>query len=233
MQGSQCLSLGMKILLVEDEAELATSVQRYLAQEHMVCEWAPSYAEAMDKLAAFDYDMLVLDLMLPDGDGLSVLRALRDRELETGVLIVSAKNALDDKLRGFDWGADDYLTKPFHLPELNARLKAYFRRKHMGGQEVIRLDALEMLPEAREVRYDGNRLDLTGKEFDLLLYFLSNRGRVLTKQAIAEHLWGDYVDTLDHFDFVYQHIKNLRKKLQAADAPAMLHTVYGLGYRCE
>ena len=223
----------MKILLIEDEAGLAQDIQSYLDREAVRCEWAADLESALDKLAAFDYDIVVLDLMLPDGSGLEALRSLKARGQTAGVLIISAKNALDDKLSGFELGADDYLTKPFHLPELNARLKALFRRQQFAGEALIQFGDLVIHPEERSAKVGQQPLDLTPKEFDLLVYFLANKNRVLTKQAIAEHLWGDYVDGLDHFDFVYQHIKNLRKKLAEAGMAAPISTVYGLGYKFD
>ena len=220
----------MKVLIVEDEAELLANLTGYLSQEGFVCEQAATLDAAVEKVAAFDYDIVVLDLMLPDGNGLELLRRLKQDFADTGVLIVSAKNALDDKLAGFELGADDYLTKPFHLPELVARLRALYRRRKFDGQAVIRCEELSLYPAAREARVHEQPLDLTQKEYDLLDYLLANRDRVLTKQAIAEHLWGDYVDLYDSFDFVYQHIKNLRKKLAQAGARNYIRTVYSLGY---
>ncbi|RMG59493.1 MAG: DNA-binding response regulator [Bacteroidetes bacterium] len=220
----------MKVLIVEYEAELLANLTDYLGQEGFVCEQADAFHAAVEKIAAFDYDIVVLDLMLPDGNGLELLRQLKQDFPETGVLIVSAKNALDDKLAGFELGADDYLTKPFHLPELVARLRALYRRRKFEGQPVVRFEELSLYPESREARVHDELIDLTQKEYDLLDYLLANRDRVLTKQAIAEHLWGDYVDLYDSFDFVYQHIKNLRKKLSKAGAGNYIRTVYSLGY---
>lgn len=220
----------MKVLLVEDETELLANLTGYLGQEGFVCEQAESLEAAIEKVAAFDYDIVVLDLMLPDGNGLTLLRKLKADFVDTGVLIVSAKNALDDKLKGFELGADDYLTKPFHLSELVARLRALYRRRKFEGQAVIRCHELALYPDRREALVHEVLLDLTPKEYDLLDYLLANRDRVLTKQAIAEHLWGDHVDLYDSFDFVYQHIKNLRKKLTQAGAKGYIRTVYSLGY---
>ncbi len=221
----------MKILLVEDEPELCANVGTFLRNEAVVCEIASNYGEALEKLGAFDYDIVVLDIMLPDGNGLDILRRLKQDFIETGVLIISAKNSLDDKLTGFDLGADDYLTKPFHLSELNARLKALYRRRKFKGQQLLYFEEIEINTDERKAKIKQQELDLTQKEYDLLVYFLANRNRVLTKQAIAEHLWGDYVDHYDHFDFVYQHIKNLRKKMHQAGSKPYIATVYGLGYK--
>lgn len=223
----------MKLLLVEDQAELASSIKSYFSQEGDVCEVADSFSRASEKLYAYTYDILVLDLMLPDGDGLSLLQTVKENWPETGVVIISAKNALDDKLAGLDLGADDYLPKPFHLAELNARTKAVFRRRQQEGKNLISFNEIVLNLDTYEASVHQDVLDLTRKEFELLHYFLVNRNRLLTKQAIAEHLWGDYMDTADSFDFVYQHIKNLRKKIAKADGQDYLKTVYGVGYKLK
>lgn len=220
-----------KLLLIEDEAALSQNIVAFLAREDLRCEVAFTCHEAIDKLAVYEYDLILLDITLPDGSGLDILRSVRDRLTNTGVLILSAKDSLDDKLAGFSFGADDYLTKPFHLPELNARIKAFFRRKQQQGREVIACGPLQLWPDSREVSVQEQPLDLTAKEYELLLYMLTNQNRVLTKHAIAEHLWGDYRGDADDFDFVYQHIKNLRKKLSQAHSPAFIENVYGLGYK--
>lgn len=221
----------MKLLIVEDELELLQNISTYLAGGDVVCETATSFAAARDKLIGFSYDIVVLDLMLPDGDGFEVLRLLKNVQPETGVLIISAKNALDDKIKGLELGADDYLTKPFHLPELNARLKAIYRRRKFQGRGEISFGCITINPDTHDVQAGDQPLNLTVKEYELLLFFVANKGRVLTKQIIAEHLWGDNVDLLDSFDFVYQHIKNLRKKITEAGGPDYIRTIYGLGYK--
>lgn len=221
----------MKLLLVEDEKELANNVSTYLANEGNRCELAGDYNAADDCLAGFRYDIVVLDLMLPDGNGLDLLRLIKNRYPDTGVLIVSAKNALDDKVKGLELGADDYLTKPFHLPELNARIKAIYRRRKFQGQSEVQFKEMRVNTDTLEAWVGEELLALTVKEHELLLFFIANRNRVLTKQSIAEHLWGDNVDFLDSFDFVYQHIKNLRKKITAAGGNDYIRTVYGMGYR--
>jgi DNA-binding response OmpR family regulator len=171
--------------------------------------------------------------MLPDGDGLSLLEFVKENKIKSNVLIISAKNALDDKIRGLDLGADDYLTKPFHLPELNARLKAIFRRNALDGDAVVSFNEIEVNTKSLEVRVNNILLDLTKKEFDLLLYFLINKNRILSRQSLAAHLWGDYTDNLANFDFVYQHVKNLRKKISAANGKDYIGTVYGIGYKFD
>jgi DNA-binding response OmpR family regulator len=221
----------MKLLIVEDSQALSQNISTYLTKEGYVCEQAFNYFEAIDKLAVFRYDIVVLDIMLPDGNGLDVLHAIRDLETRPGVLIISAKNSLDDRVRGLDLGADDYLTKPFHLSELNARLKAIHRRRHFEGRREIVFNEIRVNTDTLEVKVHDQLLNLTRKEYELLLFFLANKNRVLTKQTIAEHLWGDHMDFSDNFDFVYQHIKNLRKKLTAAGGEDYLTNIYGVGYR--
>jgi DNA-binding response OmpR family regulator len=221
----------MKILVVEDNPELANNVVTYLKEEGNVCEWVATYREAIDKIVGFGYEMLILDIMLPDGNGLDVIRELRKQRTDSSVLIISAKNSLDDKILGLNLGADDYLTKPFHLSELHARIKAIYRRKNLNGNQEIKFNELTINIENHSVQVHNKPVDLTQKEFDLLLFFLTNKNRVITKQSIAEHLWGDYVDAYDSFDFVYQHIKNLRKKILSAGGADYIRTVYGLGYK--
>lgn len=221
----------MKLLIVEDESELLQNIVTYLSRGDIVCETADSYEAARVKLTGYAYDIVVLDLMLPDGNGFEILKLLKSIDPETGVLIISAKNALDDKIKGLELGADDYLTKPFHLPELNARLKSIYRRRKFQGRDKIVFGEIIIHPDTHEVLIDGEEIVLTVKEYELLLFFVANKGRVLTKQTIAEHLWGDNVDVLDSFDFVYQHIKNLRKKITEGGSPDYIHTIYGLGYK--
>jgi DNA-binding response OmpR family regulator len=221
----------MKILIVEDQFELAKNIQTYLEREGYLCEVASTFTAGEDKILSFEYDCVVLDIMLPDGDGLKLLQLLKAQTAEASVLIISAKNSLDDKVQGLDLGADDYLTKPFHLPELNARLRAIYRRKNLGGDSIVQCNEIIINTSLSQVHVHDNELELTKKEFDLLLYFITNKNRVLTRQAIAEHLWGDYADNLANFDFVYQHVKNLRKKISQAGGKDYISTEYGLGYR--
>lgn len=223
----------MKLLLVEDQLELANSIVNYFSREGDVCEAANSFARASEKLYGYEYDVLILDLMLPDGDGMNLLSLVKENWPQIGVVIISAKNALDDKLKGLDLGADDYLPKPFHLAELNARTRAVFRRRHQKGQDLLTFKEIELNLETHEAKVHDITLDLTRKEFELLHYFFVNENRLLTKQTIAEHLWGDYMDSADSFDFVYQHIKNLRKKISAAGGNDYLKTVYGVGYKLK
>ncbi len=221
----------MKVLIIEDNNELAKNITDYLSREGNVCELANNHSSAIDKLSGFQYDCIVLDILLPDGNGLEILKHIKATKITSGVLIISAKNSLDDKINGLELGADDYLTKPFHLPELNARIKAIYRRKYLEGDHEILFNEIHINTKSMEVRISDQLLDLTPKEYALLLYFLTNQNRVLTRQTIAEHLWGDYTDNLLNFDFVYQHVKNLRKKIIAANGNDYIETVYGLGYK--
>lgn len=221
----------MKILIVEDNPDLRENILTYLSRENYVCETAVDYEQGFDKIMSYSYDVALIDIMLPKGNGLQLLRDLISVRPQTGSIIISARNALDDKVRGLEIGADDYLTKPFQLPELLARIKAVHRRNQLEGSDVLNLGNVEINTATRVVSVNGTSLNLTPKEYDLLLYFASNKNRVLSKQTIAEHLWGDYVDHLENLDFVYQHIKNLRKKMNEAGASDYIESVYSVGYK--
>jgi DNA-binding response OmpR family regulator len=223
----------MKLLIIEDNAELAENIQGFLLREGYVCEASYNFTDAQKKLAGYQYDCIILDIMLPDGNGLNLLQFIRSEKIESSILIISAKNSLDDKVTGLELGADDYLTKPFHLTELHARLKAIYRRKNLKGDYVVSFEEITVNTDTREAKVNDQPIELTKKEFDLLLYFLVNKNRVLTRQSIAEHLWGDYTDNLSNFDFVYQHVKNLRKKITGASGKDYIGTVYGLGYKFD
>jgi len=225
----ECLE--MKLLIVEDELELLNSTCVYLQKEDFVCEPASNFFEAEDKLLSYNYDVVILDINLPDGNGLNLLKYVKEKSPETGVLIVSAKDSLDDKLKGLDLGADDYITKPFHLAELNSRVNSLLRRRKFEGNNNIIFEEIEIDPVAKIALVNAKPLDLTKKEYFLLLYFITNKNRVLTKEAIAEHLWGDNIDMVDNFDFIYTHMRNLRKKLKKSGANDYLQTIYGLGYK--
>ena len=221
----------MKILVVEDEAALRAALMSTLRQSGYVVEEAATCAQAQEKMELYQYDCVLLDLTLPDGSGLNLLRALKAEGSAAGVLIITARDALDDKIKGLDLGADDYLIKPFHLSELNARVRAIIRRRSFNGQQQIAFRELLVLPDLAEAYVRGELLSLTKKEYDLLLYLLANPGRILTKEAIAEHLCGDAVDTADSFDFIYTHLKNLRKKMQEKGVENYIRTMYGVGYK--
>lgn len=221
----------MKILIIEDETELAKSIAAYLAGENYLCEFASTFKEAMYKIEIFQYDCIILDIMLPDGNGLTILEKLKKQNKQDGVIIVSAKNALDDKISGLQLGADDYLTKPFHLSELMARIYSIIRRKQFGNSNIVKQNELEINLLAKTVTINKEIIALTKKEFDLLIYFIGNKNKVISKSTLAEHLSGDFADMLDNHDFVYAHVKNLKKKLYDAGCDHYLKTVYGTGYK--
>tara|TARA_R110002051_G_scaffold115026_1_gene188020 strand:- start:14725 stop:15399 length:675 start_codon:yes stop_codon:yes gene_type:complete len=220
----------MKILIVEDEIALLQSISDYLEKDGNVCETASRYTDALYKIDLYEYDLLVLDINLIAGSGLDILQLLKSNKKETGTIIISANNSLDDKLKGLDLGADDYLTKPFHLAELNSRIKAVLRRGKFGGTERIEFNEISIDTRAKTAYIADNAMALTRKEYDLLLFFITNKGRVLSKEIIAEHLWGDHSDMVDNYDFIYVHINNLRKKLTDAGAK-YIKTAYGSGYK--
>lgn len=221
----------MKLLLIEDTLELAKSIAGYLTQENYICETAYTFDEAREKLVLFTYDCIVLDIMLPDGNGINLLKLIRKEGIESSVLIISAQNALDFKVTGLDEGADDYITKPFPLPELHSRIKAVMRRKSPGKNNQLVFSEISVHLQSLECFVNDVILTLTRKEINLLIYLINNQGRVLTRQAIAAHLWGDYTDNLDSVDFVYQHVKNLRKKITDAGGNDYISTLYGVGYK--
>jgi len=221
----------MKILVVEDEKELSQSICDYLASEQFMCEQAFDYRTALEKISLYDYACVILDITLPDGSGLDLLKDLKKEDKLDGVIIVSAKNAVDDKVIGLKAGADDYLTKPFHLMELGARVDAIIRRKAFDGKNILRFDALQLDLNQKELTVKDKKIELTKKEYELLLYFISNKNKVIAKNAIAVHLWGDNFDIADNYDFIYTHIKNLRKKLLQGGAADYIKSVYGMGYK--
>jgi DNA-binding response OmpR family regulator len=221
----------MKILVIEDEKALAESIAAYLRKDGSVCELAQDYHSAQLKLGVYEYDCVLVDITLPGGNGLELIRTLKKEKVSCGIIIISAKNSVDDKIDGLDLGADDYLSKPFNLAELNARIKSVIRRRKFEGNEVITFNEIQLRPAERLVLIDSKPLTLTKKEYDLLLFFMGNKDRIITKEAIAEHLWGDDIDKLDSFDFIYTHIKNLRKKMLALGCKDYLNTAYGIGYK--
>lgn len=223
----------MKILLIEDEVELAKSIQQYLDAHDFVCEWASDLQNAMDKISVFDYDCILLDLMLPDGNGFEILKELKRQQKTEGVIMISAKETLETRIEGLQLGADDFLTKPFHLAELLVRIQALIRRKNFNGNNKVEFGEIEVNLLARSVKVNGIPMEATRKETDLLLFLIGNSGKVLSKSAIAEHLSGDMADMMDNHDFVYAHIKNLKNKLKLAGAGDYIKTVYGLGYKWQ
>jgi len=221
----------MKILIIEDERDLNESIASYLREQGYVCDSAFTFLEAMDKVESFDYECILLDITLQDGNGLDILKTLKSNGKTEGVLIISARNSLSDKVTGLTLGADDYLPKPFHLSELGARVSAIIRRKQFGGNNLIQFGALVLDTMARTTMVEGREIDLTRKEYQLLLYFACNKGRVLSKNAIAEHLWGEDLGGGVNYDFIYTHIKNLRRKLVEAGAEDHIQSIYGMGYK--
>lgn len=221
----------MKILLVEDEKELANEIIIYTRSQGFVCEAVYNFDDALEKINLYEYDCAVIDITLPGGSGLEIIDKLKGLSPKTGIIIISAKNSLTDKLTGLDLGADDYLTKPFHLAELNARINSVLRRRKFDGEKIIFVDELTIDPDKREVFINSQNVILMRKEYDLLLYFVTNKEKVLTKESIAEHIWGDQADTFDSLDFVYSQIKNLRKKLIEKGARDFIKSIYGVGYK--
>lgn len=223
----------MKLLIVEDERELSKSIVAYLKQENYLCEIAPDFKTALDKTESFDYDCILLDITLPDGNGLNVLKELKADNKTDGVIIISAKNSIDDRIAGLNLGADDYLAKPFHLSELSARIAAVIRRRRFDGNKILVLNELTIDTLAKTISVNSKGVDLTRKEYDLLLYLVSNKNRVVSKNAIAEHLSGDEADVFDNFDFIYAHMKNLKKKMVQAGCEDYIKSVYGMGYKFD
>ena len=219
----------MKILIIEDEKALSESIVAYLKGEDYLCESASDFNSAIEKTEQYDYDCILLDITLPGGSGLEILKGLKANNKTDGVLIISAKNSLDDKVEGLKLGADDYLPKPFHLSELSARVAAIIRRKNFGGSNIVKFNDIEIDTAAKLVTINKKPFMLTRKEYELLLYFVSNKGRVISKNAIAGHLWGDNIE--GNNDFIYTHIKNLRKKMIEAANIDYIKSVYGMGYK--
>lgn len=220
----------MKILLIEDEPELRKSIKHFLHQEDYIVESANDFIKAIEKIEVYDYDCILIDITLPKGNGLEIIKQLKQNFSKAGIIIISAKNSLDDKITGLDLGADDYLAKPFDLAELNSRIKALIRRRNFEGNKTIVVNEISIIPEQRIVKVNNEEVILTAKEYALLLFFISNKNRVLSKNTIAEHLWGDDSDQMDSHDFIYVHLRNLRKKLVEKGCNDYVQTIYGIGY---
>lgn len=221
----------MKLLIIEDERDLSNSIVTYLSSENYLCEQAFTYNEAKDKINLYDYDCILLDLMLPGGNGLDVLREIRHKNNPVGVIIISAKDSLDDKISGLEIGADDYLAKPFHLSELSMRIYAIIRRKEFSSNNLLQSNNITINLLSKSVSVNDQLIILTRTEYELLLFFISNKNKVISKSAIAEHLSGDMADMLDSHDFVYTHIKNLKAKLAEKGCKESIKNVYGTGYK--
>lgn len=221
----------MKLLIVEDDRSLSRSINDYLKMEGHICEVALNFKDALEKTELNKYDCIILDIGLPDGNGLDLIREMKAKKLTGGILILSARSCLDDKLIGLKIGADDYLTKPFHFAELSARITSICRRNNFLGLNEITYNEISIDTEGNQVHVNDRLLVLTKKEYDLLLFFMANKDRIITKESIVEHLWGDNVILTDTFDFVYTHVKNLRKKIVAAEGRNYIKCIYGFGYK--
>lgn len=221
----------MKILIIEDQPELRSAIKQSLEMENYIVEQAGNFTEAMDKVTSFGYDCILLDLMLPGGSGLDILKELKNQERDDNVIILSAKDSVSDKVSGLELGADDYLAKPFHMSELSARLKSVLRRKSFNGKQLLPLGELNLDMENRRVLFGDIDLELNRKEFDIFSYLSLNANRLVNKSALAERVWGDFMDQADDFEFIYSQIKNLRKKLIPAEKSVQIQAVYGLGYK--
>jgi DNA-binding response OmpR family regulator len=221
----------MKILIIEDEPPLAQSMAEYMKGENYLCEWAKNVKEGMEKIMLYDYDCVLLDITLPDGNGLEILKKLKELNKTEGVLILSAKGSIDDKVYGLKLGADDYLAKPFHMAEMDARVNAILRRRRFEGRDLLQFNEIRIDTAAKSLFVKDVEVSLTRKEYELLLFLIGNKNRVVSKNAIAEHLSGEDADYLNNFDFIYAHMKNLKKKLAEAGCTDYIRTVYGLGYK--
>ncbi len=221
----------MKVLIIEDEQDLSKSISSYLSQNNYLCDFAYDFPRGREKAVSNTYDCIVLDISLPNGNGLDILKQIKKLNKPDGVLIISARISLDDKVTGLELGADDYLTKPFHLAELSSRINAIVRRRSFEGNNMLVLDKLMVNIADKSVRTENGPVELTRKEYELLLYFISNKNKVVTKESISDHLWGEESNMTDTYDFIYAHIKNLRKKLVGAGCPEYIKVVYGIGYK--
>lgn len=221
----------MKLLIIEDEQGLRESIEDYFNGDGNICETAVNFGTALAKISLYRYDCILLDITLPGGSGIQILESIKQHQYPDGVLIISAKNSLDDRLNGLNLGADDYLVKPFHLSELKARVSAIIRRKTFNGSNLLVFNEITIDLLAKDVKVDHATVKFTRKEYALLLYFIANKGKVVSKNAIAEHLWGDGMDMADNFDFIYSHIKNIRKKLVEAGSRDYIQAAYGMGYK--
>jgi len=221
----------MKILIVEDEPQMLQNMQQSLEKEHYNVEAVSDFRSASEKIGVYNYDCILLDIGLPDGNGLELLKLLKKLNKDGGVIIVSAKDSLDDRLNGLDLGADDYLPKPFHMAELHARVKAVMRRRNFEGNKIVEVGNVVINLENRSVQIEGKEINFNRKEYDILMYLITNKSRLVTKAALAEHVWGDHIDQADSFDFIYSQMKNLRKKLE--NATINVEAVYGVGYKLQ
>ncbi len=222
----------MKILIIEDEDKLAQSIFDYLKkEENMTCDMAGTYKEGLIKIEQFEYDCIILDISLPDGNGLNILNWLKEEKINTGVIVISAKNTTENKIEGLNLGADDYIAKPFHLSELNARVKSILRRRNFYGETTLTFDEIKIIPLEHQVFVNDSLLNLTPKEYNLLIYFMSNKNRVITKESLISHFWENDFEQTASYDLIYTHIKNLRHKIIEKGGKDYIRTVYGIGYK--
>ncbi len=221
----------MRILIVEDEKLISNEVSKYLKPEGFKCDVAFTYLEAEQKIISNIYDIVLLDITLPKGSGLDLIPIIKNQNVKTGILIISAKNAIDDKIKGLDSGADDYITKPFFLTEINSRIKSVIRRRQYDNQLLVEFEEITISPDNKSVSVNNKQVPVTKSEYDILFYFIVNKNRLVTKQALADHLLGSAGDDLNSYDLIYSHIKNLRKKLIEAGAKDYIQTIYAMGYK--
>ena len=221
----------MKLLIIEDEISLRDSIQQYMEAHGYICETATDFREGLTKIDYHDYDCVVIDIGLPFGSGLDIVKEIKNIKSKSGIIIISARDSVEDKIKGLEFGSDDYLVKPFHLSELNARIFSIIRRRQFQGDDKIVFHEIEINPSAKSIKVNQQTRELTQKEYELLVYFIINKGRVITKPSLAEHIWGDSYGYGDSYDFLYTHIKNLRKKLIEYGAGDYIKTIYGTGYK--
>jgi len=221
----------MKVLVIEDNIELLQDIKHFMEAQGNICEVAHDYKSAFMKVVIFPYDILIVDITLPDGSGLDIIKEVKQKNIDAGIIIISAKNAIGDKIQGLEIGADDYLTKPFYLAELNARIKAIYRRKAYKGSNEINFNEIKIKPDNYEVFINDKPINLTKKEFNIIHFFVVNKNRLLTKEAIAEHLWGDHIEMTDSFNFIYPHLANLRKKIAKFGGKDYIKSIYNVGYK--
>lgn len=220
----------MKLLIVEDELELANLIIKYLQTEKFICDVSYNYRDASEKIYLYDYDCVIVDITLPDGSGMELIREIKEKKSDAGIIIISAKNSIDDKIAGLDLGSDDYITKPFHLSELNARIKSLLRRKHTQGSNTIEVNELKINLDSRSIFIHNELVEFRPKEYDILLYFILNKDKVINKNSIMEYFWGDNTYSSGSYDFIYAQVKNIRKKLLDNNCKDYLITIYGVGY---
>lgn len=223
----------MKILITEDNIDLLKAITENLESDNFLCETSNCLSTSLEKIDLYEYDVLVIDINLPDGSGLDLIRKIKDKNPNTGVIIISARDSIDNRIEGLELGADDYIIKPFNILELEARIKSLLRRKYFAGNNMVTIKNISIDTMAREVFVNNTKIDLTKSEYDILLFLFANTNKVISKESLAEHIWGDNMDLIDSFDFIYSHIKNLRKKIISAGAEDPIKVVYGIGYKLE